>query len=148
MGWNQVLKIPHIGYVIIDDDVEIRANVTIDRGTIDYTKIGKGTKIDNLVQIGHNVEIGEHCLIVAMNGVAGSSKIGNYVTIAGQCGITGHLTIGDHSVLHARTLVTKDLPPHSKVSGVFAKPHLKYLKEEATLSKLAKYAKNIEKKLK
>ncbi|SMF66688.1 UDP-3-O-[3-hydroxymyristoyl] glucosamine N-acyltransferase [Paenibacillus uliginis N3/975] len=141
------VKIPHVGNIVIFDDVEIGANTTIDRGTIDSTIIGKGTKIDNLVQIGHNVQIGEHCLIVATSGIAGSTTIGNHVTLAGGCGITGHVSIGDHSIILARTCVGKDLPPKSVVSGIYARPHKEQLKELAVLSRLPRTIKEINKKL-
>ncbi len=110
-------KIPQTGTVVIGDDVEIGANVTIDRARFDRTVIGSGTKIDNLVQIAHNVEIGENCLIVAQTGIAGSTKIGNNVILAGQAGIVGHLTIGDNSIVMAQSGVNKSLPPGSIVLG-------------------------------
>lgn len=116
-------KVPHIGTVIIHDDVELGANVTVDRGTCGATVIGRGTKVDNLVQIGHNVQIGEDCLVVAMSGVAGSARLGNRVTLAGQSGIAGHITIGDDCVVAARGLVAADLEPGSFVSGFPARPH-------------------------
>lgn len=102
-------KIPQVGIVVLADDVEIGANTTIDRARFGKTVIGAGTKIDNLVQVGHNVQIGEHCLLIALTGLAGSSKLGNYVTAAAQVGVAGHLEIGDHAVLAARTGVTGDL---------------------------------------
>ena len=96
-------KVPQIGNVIIGDDVEIGANVTIDRGALGPTIIGKGTKIDNLVQIAHNVEIGEHCLVISQVGIAGSCKLGNYVILAGQVGIGGHLKIGNQVTVAAQS---------------------------------------------
>ena len=103
-------KIVHFGHVEIGSDVEIGANCTIDRGRFGKTLIGEGTKIDNLCQVGHNVIIGKHCIIVADTAIGGSSKIGDYVTMAAQVGIAGHLEVGAHSVLVARTGVTKSLP--------------------------------------
>jgi UDP-3-O-[3-hydroxymyristoyl] glucosamine N-acyltransferase len=103
-------KVPQIGKVILGDDVEIGANVTIDRGALGPTIIGKGTKIDNLVQIAHNVVVGEHCLIVSQAGVAGSAKLGNSVILAGQVGIAGHLKIGDHVSVGAQSGVMHDIP--------------------------------------
>lgn len=141
------VKIPHIGNVILCNDVEIGANTTIDRGTIDSTVIGKGTKIDNLVQIGHNVQIGEHCIIVATSAIAGSSTIGNHVVLAGGCAIAGHISVGDHSILLARSGVTKDLPTKSVVSGHYARTHKAQLKEYATLARLPLTLKEINKKL-
>jgi len=101
------LKVLQIGNVIIREDVEIGANVTIDRGALGPTVIGRGTKIDDLVQIGHNVTIGEHCLIISQAGVAGSCKLGNYVVIAGQAGIAGHLKIGNRASVGAQSGVMK-----------------------------------------
>jgi UDP-3-O-[3-hydroxymyristoyl] glucosamine N-acyltransferase len=104
------LKVPQIGNVIIHDDVELGAGVTIDRGALGSTVIGKGTKIDNLVQIGHNVQIGEGCLLVAQVGIAGSTKLGNYVVLAGQVGVGGHLKIGNKAVVGAKSGVMNDIP--------------------------------------
>ncbi|MED5585337.1 MAG: UDP-3-O-(3-hydroxymyristoyl)glucosamine N-acyltransferase [Verrucomicrobiota bacterium] len=103
-------KIEHFGFVRIDDDVEIGANTTIDRGRFGETRVGEGTKIDNLVQIGHNVSIGRHCIIVADSAIAGSSRLGDHVTLAAQVGIAGHIEVGSYSVLTARSGVTKSLP--------------------------------------
>ncbi len=119
-------SIPQVGIVVLEDEVEVGANSTIDRARFGKTIIGEGTKIDNLVQIGHNVVIGKHNLIVAHAGIAGSSKIGNYVTIAAQCGLVGHLEIGDHVVLAAKTGVTKSITKPGVYWGVPALP----LKEE------------------
>jgi len=117
------VKIEQVGIVEIGDDVEVGANTTIDRARFGKTLIGEGTKIDNLVQIGHNCVIGKHCLIISLTGISGSSRLGNYVTCAGQVGIAGHVTIGDRSVLTARTGVTADILPGGEVySGRPAKP--------------------------
>lgn len=116
------LKVPQIGNVIIGDDVEIGANVTIDRGALGPTVIGKGTKIDNLVQIAHNVQIGEHCLLVAQAAVAGSTKLGNYVVLAGQTGIAGHLELGNRAVVAARSGVMHNIPEGERWWGAPAQP--------------------------
>ncbi|NQV04873.1 MAG: UDP-3-O-(3-hydroxymyristoyl)glucosamine N-acyltransferase [Candidatus Omnitrophica bacterium] len=116
-------RIPQIGNVIIEDDVEIGANVTIDRARFDKTLIKKGTKIDNLVQIAHNVIIGEHSIIVAQSGISGSTTIGNNVTLAGQSGVIGHVSVGDNVVVAARSGVTKSIPSNTCVSGFPAKSH-------------------------
>jgi len=116
-------RIPQIGNVIIEDDVEIGANVTIDRARFDKTLIKKGTKIDNLVQIAHNVVVGEHSIIVAQSGISGSTTIGNNVTLAGQAGVIGHISIGDNAVVAGQSGVTKSIPPNVCVSGYPAKPH-------------------------
>lgn len=115
-------KVPQIGNVILKDDVEIGANVTVDRGALGPTIIGKGTKIDNLVQIGHNVSLGEHCLLVAQAGVAGSSKLGNYVVLAGQVGIAGHLRIGSGVSVGAQSGVMHNIPDGEKWLGSPAQP--------------------------
>ena len=115
-------KVPQVGHVIVHDDVEIGANVTIDRGALGPTVIAKGTKIDNLVQIGHNVTIGEHCLLVAQVGIAGSTKIGQYTTLAGQVGIAGHLKIGNKVTIAAQSGVMHDVPDGGKWLGAPAQP--------------------------
>ncbi len=107
-------KVPQIGSVIIRDDVEIGANVTIDRGALGPTVIGRGTKIDNLVQIAHNVTIGEHCLVVSQAGIAGSCKLGNYVVLAGQVGVAGHLKIGNRVSVAAQSGVMHNIPDGEK----------------------------------
>ena len=111
-------KVPQIGNVIIGDDVEIGANVAIDRGALGSTVIGRGTKIDNLVQIGHNVEIGEHCIVVGQVGIAGSTKVGNYVVLAGQVGVAGHLKIGNRVIVAAKAGVMHDIPDGEKWLGI------------------------------
>ena len=115
-------KVPQIGNVIIRDDVEIGSNVSVDRGALGPTIIGKGTKIDNLVQIAHNVNLGEHCMIVSQVGIAGSTKLGNYIVLAGQSGVGGHLKIGNQVVVAARAGVTQNLKDGEKVMGFPAIP--------------------------
>ena len=122
------LKIPQVGIVEIHDDVEIGANTCIDRARFGKTVIGEGTKIDNLVQIGHNVQIGKHCIIIALSGIAGSSKFGNYVTCAAQVGVAGHFEVGDKAVLAARTGVTSDLEGGVTYLGYPAQPMKQELK--------------------
>lgn len=116
------LKIPQVGTVIIHDDVEIGANTTIDRGAMEPTVIGRGTKIDNLVQIAHNVVVGEHSIIVAQAGVAGSTKLGRYVILAGQVGVAGHLEIGDRVTVAAQSGVMHNIPDGQKWLGSPAQP--------------------------
>ncbi len=125
-------KIPQVGGVIIEDDVELGANVTVDRATLGNTLIGRGSKVDNLVQIGHNVVIGEDTILVAQVGISGSAKIGKHVILAGQAGVVGHVTIGDQVVVGARSGVTKDIAPKSKVSGFPAVPHNSWLQAQAS----------------
>ncbi len=115
-------KIPQIGTVEIGDDVEIGANVTIDRARFEKTIIGKGTKIDNLVQIAHNVIIGENSIIVAQVGISGSTTVGKNVTLAGQAGVVGHISIGDNAVVMAQSGVSKSVPAQTMVWGYPAKP--------------------------
>lgn len=115
-------KIPQIGNVIIEDDVEIGAGVTIDRARFDKTVIGAGTKIDNLVHIAHNVLIGKNCLIVAQVGISGSTTLGDNVVLAGQVGTVGHITIGDNVIVMAQSGVSKDIPAGGVVWGYPAKP--------------------------
>ena len=115
-------KVPQTGNVLVGDDVEIGANVTIDRGALGPTVIGKGTKIDNLVQIGHNVQIGEHCIVISQVGIAGSNKLGNYVVLAGQVGISGHLNIGNKVTVAAQSGVMNDIPDGQKWLGSPAQP--------------------------
>lgn len=115
-------KIPQVGCVIVHDDVEIGANVCVDRGALGPTTIGRGTKIDNLVQIAHNVTIGEHCLVVAQVGIAGSTKVGAYTTLAGQVGIAGHLKIGNKVIVAAQSGVMHDIPDGGKWLGAPAQP--------------------------
>ncbi|MGE5557125.1 MAG: UDP-3-O-(3-hydroxymyristoyl)glucosamine N-acyltransferase [Bacillota bacterium] len=143
-------KVPQIGNVVIEDDVELGANVAVDRATTGTTLIKRGTKMDNLVQIAHNVEIGEDCQVVAMTGVAGSTKIGDRVTLAGQSGIVGHLTIGNDSIVAARGMVIGNLPPRSFVSGQPARPHTEEMRIAALQSKLPdlfKTIRNLEKRI-
>lgn len=115
-------KVPQIGSVIIRDDVEIGANVTIDRGALGPTVIGKGTKIDNLVQVAHNVAIGENCLLVSQTGVAGSTRLGNYVILAGQVGVAGHIKIGNRTSVAAQSGVMHSIPDGEKWMGSPAQP--------------------------
>ena len=136
-------KISQMGKVIIEDDVEIGANVTIDRATLGATRIGKGTKIDNLVQIGHNVVIGENCIIVAQVGIGGSTKVGDNTIIAGQAGLGGHIKIGKGVVIGAQSGVTKDIPDDTTVFGYPAREIKKTKKIEACLSRLPEYIKRL-----
>jgi UDP-3-O-[3-hydroxymyristoyl] glucosamine N-acyltransferase len=129
-------KIPQLGYVLIEDDVEIGANVTIDRARFDKTVIGKGTKIDNLVQIAHNVITGENCIIVAQVGISGSTTLGKNVTLAGQAGLVGHITIGDNVIVGGQAGVIKSIPADSFVSGYPARPHKEATKINAYIQRL------------
>lgn len=136
-------KIPQVGHVCIGDDVEIGANVTIDRAAIGVTVIGNGCKLDNLIHIAHNVRLGDHCLIVAQVGISGSVEVGQNVTIAGQAGIVGHVRIGSNTTVAARSVVTGDLPDNSFVMGFPAKPHQEEKKIKAALRKLPELLKTV-----
>jgi len=131
-------KVPQIGSVRIEDDVEIGSNTTIDRGTIGETVVGQGTKIDNLVQIGHGVKIGKHCLLVAQVGIAGSTELGDSVVVAGQSGFSGHLKIGNRVQVAAKSAVLDDVPDDAKVMGSPAMPFRDFARREALLKRLAK----------
>jgi UDP-3-O-[3-hydroxymyristoyl] glucosamine N-acyltransferase len=141
------LKIPHVGRCIVEDDVEIGANTTIDRGSIDDTVIGAGTKIDNLVQIGHNVRIGRLCLIMGQAGIAGSVRVEDGCMILGQVGISGHHTIGKGARLAAQAGVFGDIPAGETWSGYPARPHKEALRAQAALFKLPSLLRRIERLL-
>ena len=132
------LKVPQVGRVIIQDDVEIGANSTVDRGANRDTIIGEGSKIDNLVQIGHNVRIGRHCVIVAQVGISGSTDIGDFAVIGGQAGITGHLTIGSGAQVAAQSGVMNNVPPGARWGGSPAKDIREWFKTIAGVERLLK----------
>jgi UDP-3-O-[3-hydroxymyristoyl] glucosamine N-acyltransferase len=131
-------KVPQLGRVIIQDSVEIGANSTIDRGALGDTMIGEGTKIDNLVQIGHNCRIGRHCLIAATTGLSGSTILGDGVLLGGGVGTSGHLSIGAGTTVYGRAAVTKDWPAGSKLAGAPAQDIRDFWKELAMLRRLSK----------
>lgn len=126
-------KVLQVGTVVVEDDVELGANVCVDRATLGETRIRRGTKVDNLVQIAHNVEVGEHSLLVAQVGIAGSTRLGHHVVMAGQSGAVGHVHIGDGVQVTAKTGVTEDVPPGTMVSGFPSRPHKAWLKAMAGL---------------
>ncbi len=130
-------RIPHVGRCILEDEVEIGSNTCVDRGSIDDTVIGRGTKLDNLVQVGHNVRIGERCLIMAGVGIAGSTRIGNDVILAGHVGITDHLVIGDRARIAAKSAIFGDVPAGTSFSGHPARPHRQFLRAQAAMYRLA-----------
>lgn len=130
-------RIPHVGACLIGDDVEIGSNSTVDRGSLDDTVIGRGTKLDNLVHVGHNVHIGERCLLMAGVGVAGSTRLGNDVVLAGHVGVTDHLTIGDRVQVAAKSAVIGNVPADSVLSGNPARPNRQVLRAHAALYRLA-----------
>ena len=130
------VKIPQLGNVVIEEDVEIGANVTVDRATFGSTRIRKGTKIDNLVQVGHNCDVGEDSILVAQVGLSGSVRLGRGVVFAGQSGVVGHVSIGDGSRIGAKSAVTGDLPPDSFVIGYPARDHREWKRAQAVLARL------------
>jgi UDP-3-O-[3-hydroxymyristoyl] glucosamine N-acyltransferase len=140
-------KIPHVGRCIIESDVEIGANTTIDRGSIDDTVIGAGTKIDNLVQIGHNVKVGKLCLIMAQVGIAGSTTIGDGCVLAGQAGLGGHISIGAGARIAGQSGVFGNVPAGESWSGYPARPHRESLRATGALFKLSDMIKDLEKML-
>jgi UDP-3-O-[3-hydroxymyristoyl] glucosamine N-acyltransferase len=136
-------KIPQTGIVEIGDDVEIGANSTIDRARYGRTRIGRGVKIDNLVQLGHNVTVGDHAVLVAQVGIAGSSQVGDHAVLAGQAGVGGHLVIGAGAVVGGKSGVTKDVPPGAFVVGFPADLRRKFVEARANLNRLPRLLQRI-----
>ena len=136
-------RIPQIGNVTIGDDVEIGACTTIDNGTLGSTKVGRGTKIDNLVHLGHNVEIGEDCFVIAQTGIAGSTKVGNHVTFAGQTGCTGHITIGDNVTFAGKSGIVGNVASNTVNAGFPARPHIEWSRTQVYIKKLPDLAKTV-----
>ncbi len=140
---NRYFKLPQRGIVRVEDDVEIGACVTVDRAALGETVIGRGSKIDNLVQIAHNVKVGENAIIVAQAGIAGSTSVGNRVQIGGQVGIVGHIEIGDGVMIGAKSGVSADLPAGGVFSGIPAIPHGDWLRAQSIYAKLPELRKKI-----
>ena len=140
MGPGGHRKVAQLGRVIVQDDVEIGANTTIDRGANRDTTIGEGTKIDNQVQIGHNVQVGRHCVIVSQVGISGSATLGDFVAVGGQTGINGHVTVGDGAQIAAASAVNGDVPPGGRWGGTPARPFTEWLRDERALRRLARRA--------
>lgn len=136
-------KIPQIGIVVIEDEVEIGANTTVDRAALGVTLIRRGTKIDNLVQIAHNCVIGENCIIVSQVGIAGSARIGNHVTIGGQTGVAGHLEIGDNVMVGGQSGIHGDIPANQVMTGSPAMPHKEWLKASMAFPKIPELRKTV-----
>ena len=130
-------RIPHVGGCVIEDEVEIGSNSCVDRGSVSDTVIGRGTKLDNLVHVGHNVRMGQRCLAMAGVGIAGSTRIGNDVILAGHVGVTDHLVIGDGARIAAKSAVFGDVPAGASFSGHPARPHRQFLRAQAALYRVA-----------
>jgi UDP-3-O-[3-hydroxymyristoyl] glucosamine N-acyltransferase len=146
-GDGQHRKIPHVGRCVIEDDVEIGANTTVDRGSVDDTVVGGGTKIDNLVQVAHNVRIGRLCLLMSQVGIAGSTTLGDGVILAGQAGIIGHATIGAGARVGGQGGVIGDVPAGATYSGYPARPHREQLRAQAAVARLAALVRPLERLL-
>jgi UDP-3-O-[3-hydroxymyristoyl] glucosamine N-acyltransferase len=129
-------KVPQVGIVVLEDDVEIQANTTIDRATIGETRIGRGSKIDNLVQLAHNVQVGEHCLLVAHVGISGSTRIGRHSVFAGQSGAAGHLEIGEQTMVAAKAGVMKSTAAGSVLAGHPARPQREWMRSQAAVQRI------------
>ena len=129
-------KIPQVGRTVIEDDVEIGANTCVDRGALDDTVIGAGSKLDDLVMIGHGVQLGPGAMIVAQSAIAGSTRVGAHSTFAGQSGATGHLTLGDRTTIAAKSLLISDLPDGGVVAGIPAVAHTRWKRAQAALRQL------------
>ena len=138
-------KVPQVGNVVLEDDVEIGAHDGIDRAAMGSTVIGKGTKIDNLVHIGHNCKIGPNCLIVAQTGISGSTEVGHNVTFGGQVGTVGHIKIGANSVYAARSGIIGDMPEGQFCAGFPVQSHTEWLRMQAAMKKLPELMKKIRK---
>lgn len=137
-------KIPQVGIVVLEDDVEIGACSCVDRAALGETRIGRGTKLDNLVQIGHNAEIGEDSILVSQSGIAGSSRIGRHCTFGGQSAVAGHVTIGDNVTIGARGGASGNVEPNQVLSGLPLLPHKQWLRMSMTLPKLPEMRKELQ----
>lgn len=140
---SRYYPIPQIGIVVLEDDVEIGANTCIDRAALEVTLVRRGTKLDNLVQVAHNCQIGEDCMIVSQVGISGSTRIGNHVTLAGQVGVAGHLSIGDNVIVGAQSGVPGSLPANAGYSGTPVLPHKEWLKSMAVVANLPALKKTV-----
>ncbi len=137
-------KVPQVGTVVVEDDVELGANTCVDRATLGVTRVGRGAKLDNLVQIAHNVEVGEGSILVSQVGIAGSTRLGRYVMMGGQAGAAGHLTLGDGALVDAKAAVYKSVPDRARVGGIPARPHREWMRDVANLRRLDQLRRRLE----
>jgi len=144
---TEIIRINSLGNVIIEDDVEIGAGTCIDRGTLGETRIGRGSKLDNLIQVGHNVMIGGNCLIVSQVGLGGSSKVGNRVVIGGQSGLPDHVSVGDDAVIHARSGIVSHVPERAAMIGIPALPLREFMQREVKMRRLPNLIKELKQQM-
>jgi UDP-3-O-[3-hydroxymyristoyl] glucosamine N-acyltransferase len=136
-------KVPQIGRVVVERDVEIGANSTIDRATLEETRIGAGTKIDNLVQVGHNVQVGRHCILCGQAGIAGSARLGNGVVLAGQAGVAGHIQLGDRAQVAAKSAALTSVEPGTQVAGIPAVEIRRWRRQAVLVSRLEEMSRRL-----
>jgi UDP-3-O-[3-hydroxymyristoyl] glucosamine N-acyltransferase len=136
-------KVPQIGRVVVEENVEIGANSTIDRATLGETRIGAGTKIDNLVQVGHNVQVGRHCILCGQAGIAGSARLGDYVVLAGQAGVAGHIDLGDGAQVAAKSAALGPVPARTQVAGIPAIDMRRWKRQAVMLTRLEEMSRRL-----
>jgi UDP-3-O-[3-hydroxymyristoyl] glucosamine N-acyltransferase len=136
-------KVPQVGRVVLEKDVEVGANSAIDRATLGETRIGEGTKIDNLVQVGHNVQTGRHCILCGQAGIAGSTQLGNYVVLAGQAGVSGHIKLGDGAQVAAKSAALTSVEPGTQVAGIPAVELRKWRRQSVMIARLEEMSRRI-----
>jgi UDP-3-O-[3-hydroxymyristoyl] glucosamine N-acyltransferase len=136
-------KVPQIGRVVLEEGVEVGANTTIDRATLGETRIGQGTKIDNLVQVGHNVQVGRHCILCGQSGIAGSTELGSYVVLAGQAGVSGHIKLGDGVQVAAKSAALSSVEPRTKVAGIPAVELRKWRRQAVLIARLEEMSRRV-----
>jgi UDP-3-O-[3-hydroxymyristoyl] glucosamine N-acyltransferase len=136
-------KVPQVGRVVLEEGVEVGANSTIDRATLGETRIGRGTKIDNLVQVGHNVRVGRHCILCGQAGIAGSTELGDYVVLAGQSGVSGHIKLGDGVQVAAKSAALSSVEPGTKVAGIPAVELRKWRRQAVLIARLEEMSRRV-----
>ena len=139
------VKLSHVGRVVVEDDVEIGANSAVDRALLEETRLGRGSKIDNLVQVGHNVRLGQGCLLISQSGISGSTRLGNGVVLAGQSGVSGHLELGDGVQVTGKSAVFRSVPAGQKVAGIPAARALRWHRQQALVGRLEELNRRLKK---